>query len=55
MLARVANGTPAINGDLCNIASMMAIGVLCDDHAKLDAAVNDFIDGPCNGAIAQAV
>ncbi|RQR37218.1 MULTISPECIES: LamG-like jellyroll fold domain-containing protein [unclassified Burkholderia] len=43
------------NWDLCNIASMMAIGVLCDDHAKFDAAVNYFIDGPGNGAIAQAV
>ena len=43
------------NWDLCNIASIMAIGVLCDDHAKFDEAVNYFIDGAGNGAIAQAV
>ncbi|HDR9507442.1 hypothetical protein C5615_13325 [Burkholderia cepacia] len=43
------------NWDLCNLASVMAIGVLCDDHAKFDEAVNYFIDGPGNGAIAQAV
>ncbi|WP_118185129.1 LamG-like jellyroll fold domain-containing protein [Paraburkholderia phosphatilytica] len=43
------------NWDLCNIASMMAIGVLCDDHSMFDAAVNYFLDGPGNGAIAQAV
>ncbi|MCW3610619.1 LamG-like jellyroll fold domain-containing protein [Burkholderia cenocepacia] len=43
------------NWDLCNIASIMAIGVLCDDHAKFDEAVNYFIGGPGNGAIAQAV
>jgi hypothetical protein len=43
------------NWDLCNIASIMAIGVLCDDHAKFDTAVNYFLNGPGNGAIAQAV
>ncbi|WP_341317825.1 LamG-like jellyroll fold domain-containing protein [Paraburkholderia sp. IMGN_8] len=43
------------NWDLCNIASLMAIGVLCDDHTMFDQAVNYFIDGPGNGAIAQAV
>lgn len=43
------------NWDLCNLASIMAIGVLCDDHTLFDQAANYFIDGPGNGAIAQAV
>jgi hypothetical protein len=43
------------NWDLCNIASIMAIGVLCDDHGLFDEAVNYFLSGPGNGAIAQAV
>ncbi|MEW6341020.1 MAG: LamG-like jellyroll fold domain-containing protein [Pseudomonadota bacterium] len=43
------------NWDLCNMASIMAIGVLCDDHALFDQAANYFIDGTGNGAIAQAV
>ncbi|MGF6963201.1 hypothetical protein OKW43_000206 [Paraburkholderia sp. WC7.3g] len=43
------------NWDLCNMASIMAIGVLCDDHTLFDQAVNYFIDGAGNGAIAQAV
>lgn len=43
------------NWDLCNIASVMAIGVLCDDHTLFDSAVNYFLNGPGNGAIAQAV
>jgi hypothetical protein len=43
------------NWDLCNIASIMAIGVLCDDHALFDQAVNYFLYGPGNGAIRQAV
>ncbi|WP_175948813.1 LamG-like jellyroll fold domain-containing protein [Burkholderia pyrrocinia] len=43
------------NWDLCNIASVMAIGVLCDDRALFDEAVNYFRSGAGNGAIAQAV
>ncbi|WP_240766312.1 LamG-like jellyroll fold domain-containing protein [Paraburkholderia flava] len=43
------------NWDLCNIASMMAIGVLCDDHSLFDQAVNYFLYGTGNGAIRQAV
>ena len=43
------------NWDLCNLASVMAIGVLCDDHSIFDEAVNYFLNGPGNGAIAQAV
>lgn len=43
------------NWDLCNIASVMAIGVLCDDHTIFDSGINYFLNGPGNGAIAQAV
>ncbi|CAB3810087.1 hypothetical protein LMG28614_07198 [Paraburkholderia ultramafica] len=43
------------NWDLCNIASVMAIGVLCDNQALFDEAVNYFLKGTGNGAIAQAV
>jgi hypothetical protein len=43
------------NWDLCNIASIMAIGVLCDDRAIFNQAVNYFMFGMGNGAIAQAV
>jgi hypothetical protein len=43
------------NWDLCNIASVLAIGVLCDDQALFDEAVAYFQSGPGNGAIAQAV
>lgn len=43
------------NWDLCNIASVMAIGVLCDDHAIFDSGIDYFLNGPGNGAIAQAV
>ena len=43
------------NWDLCNMASIMAIGVLTDDHAMFDEAVNYYLNGLGNGAIAQAV
>jgi hypothetical protein len=43
------------NWDLCNMASVMAIGVLCDDQALFDEAVSYFKTGAGNGAIAQAV
>ncbi|RZF25415.1 hypothetical protein EVC45_33305 [Paraburkholderia sp. UYCP14C] len=43
------------NWDLCNIASIMAIGVLCDDRSMFDQAVNYFLFGTGNGAIRQAV
>ncbi len=38
------------NWDACNIASMLAIGILCDDQAKFDEAVNYFKSGAGNGA-----
>jgi hypothetical protein len=43
------------NWDLCNMASIMAIGILCDDGAKFDQAVNYFRSGAGNGAITHAV
>jgi hypothetical protein len=43
------------NWDICNMASVMAIGVLCDDRTLFDEAVAYFKTGAGNGAIAQAV
>jgi hypothetical protein len=41
--------------DLCSVASIMAIGVLCDNQALFDEAVSYFKGGLGNGGIAQAV
>ena len=43
------------NWDLCNMASVMAIGILCDDAAKFNEAVTYFKSGAGNGAIEHAV
>ena len=43
------------NWDLCNMASIMAIGVLTDNRAMFDTAINYYLNGLGNGAIAQAV
>ncbi|MFE6157996.1 alginate lyase family protein [Streptomyces sp. NPDC056486] len=43
------------NWDLCNMASVMAIGILCDDKAKYDRAVDYFKNGAGNGSIKKAV
>ncbi len=43
------------NWDLCQMASILAIGVLCDDQTLFDEAVTYFKSGAGNGAIAQAV
>jgi len=43
------------NWDLCSIASIIAIGVLCDDQAKYDEAVNYWKTGAGNGSIDHAV
>jgi hypothetical protein len=43
------------NWDLCNMASVMAIGILTDNAAKYDQAVNYFRSGAGNGSIAHAV
>jgi hypothetical protein len=38
------------NWDACSMASILAIGVLCDDNAKFDEAVTYFKSGAGNGA-----
>jgi hypothetical protein len=43
------------NWDLCTMASIMAIGILCDDAVKYDQAVNYFKNGAGNGSLAHAV
>ncbi len=43
------------NWDLCNIASIMAIGVLCDDTSKYNEAVLYWKTGAGNGSIDHAV
>ncbi|MER5936153.1 alginate lyase family protein [Streptomyces sp. NPDC001928] len=43
------------NWDLCNMASVMAIGILTDNAAKYDQAVNYFKSGAGNGALTKAV
>ena len=43
------------NWDLCNMASIIAIAVLCDDQAKFNEAVNYFKTGAGNGSISNAV
>lgn len=43
------------NWDLCNMNSILAIGIMCDDAAKYDQAVNYFKNGAGNGSIKNAV
>jgi autotransporter-associated beta strand protein len=43
------------NWDLCNMTSMLAIGVLCDDQAVFNEAINYFHTGLGNGSIGNAV
>lgn len=43
------------NWDLCNIASMQAIGVLCDRQDIYDRAMNYFKEGRGNGALEKAI
>jgi hypothetical protein len=43
------------NWDLCNMNSVLAIAILCDDRAKYDQAVNYFKNGAGNGSINHAV
>ncbi|WP_307519443.1 alginate lyase family protein [Streptomyces umbrinus] len=43
------------NWDLCTMNSILAIGILCDDAAKYDEAVNYFKNGAGNGSINHAV
>ncbi|MFI0446865.1 alginate lyase family protein [Actinomadura sp. 6N118] len=43
------------NWDLCNMASIMAIGILCDDTAKYEQAIDYFKNGKGNGSITNAI
>ncbi|MCX5330543.1 MULTISPECIES: alginate lyase family protein [unclassified Streptomyces] len=43
------------NWDLCNMASVLAIGILNEDGAKYDQAVTYFKSGAGNGSLAHAV
>jgi hypothetical protein len=43
------------NWDACNMASELAIGVLCDRREAYDEAINYFKDGSGNGSIDHAV
>ncbi|WP_155056628.1 alginate lyase family protein [Streptomyces blattellae] len=43
------------NWDLCAMNSILAIGILCDDRAKFDQAVDYFRNGSGNGSIKKAV
>lgn len=39
------------NWDLCNMCSVLAIGILCDDSAKVTQAIDYFYSGAGNGSI----
>jgi hypothetical protein len=41
--------------DQLTIASILAIGILCDDTAKVDQAITYFKSGPGNGSIGNAI
>lgn len=43
------------NWDLCATNSILAIGILCDDQAKIDRAIGYFRTGAGNGSIAHAI
>ncbi|SFE43794.1 alginate lyase family protein [Streptomyces mirabilis] len=43
------------NWDLTNIASVLAIGILCDDRAKVDRAVEYFKHGAGMGSVKNAI
>ncbi|WP_335986858.1 alginate lyase family protein [Glycomyces sp. MUSA5-2] len=43
------------NWDLCNMASKLAIGLICDDNAIRDQAIDYFWNGEGNGSIENAI
>jgi hypothetical protein len=43
------------NWDLCTMASVLAIGLFCDDRAKFEQAVDYFKNGKGNGSIMNAI
>ncbi|HTN19718.1 MAG TPA: RICIN domain-containing protein [Pelobium sp.] len=43
------------NWDLCNMATILSIGILCDDQSKIDQAINYFKSGIGTGQIGKLV
>ena len=43
------------NWDLCSMASILAIGILCDDQTKIQRAIDYFKTGAGNGSILHAI
>lgn len=43
------------NWDLCTMAAVLAIGIVCDDRAKINQAVDYFKHGAGNGSIMKVV
>jgi fibronectin type 3 domain-containing protein/regulation of enolase protein 1 (concanavalin A-like superfamily) len=43
------------NWDICNMGAILAMGVLCDDQAKYDEAVDYFKNGPGMGSINNTI
>jgi hypothetical protein len=43
------------NWDLCNMASKLAIGIICDDSAIINEAIDYFWNGEGNGSIYNAI
>lgn len=43
------------NWDICNMDAILAMGVLCDDRAKFDEAIEYFKHGKGNGSIEHAI
>ncbi|MGW0734073.1 alginate lyase family protein [Streptomyces sp. NPDC002851] len=43
------------NWDLCNVASIMAIGIVCDDQAYFDRAITYLESGEGNGSFPHAI
>jgi len=54
---RIENFKPEFNGnwDASMVASMMAIGVFCDDHAKFNRALDYYLHGKGHGSISHYV
>jgi hypothetical protein len=54
---RLEGFKPTFNGnwDACMIASMMAIGVFCDDHAKFNHALDYYLHGEGHGSLTHYV
>jgi hypothetical protein len=43
------------NWDLCNMASLLAVGVLCDDRRRVEHAIDYFKHGAGNGSIRHII